>query len=140
MGFLRRWIQKKGAFPPGVRSELERERVVLLAEGIPGRLGRNGRRGPGTLVALALTQQRLAIYAMGEPLVDVTWDSGDARELDVVAREDGLTIGFDADRFAAGGSGRVELDVRIGDAPALLKAIDQRRRELKPRRPLRDAE
>lgn len=117
-----------------MRRELERERLVLLAEGIPGRLARGGKRGLATLVALGLSQQRLVIYAMGQPLVDVTWDSGDARELDILAREDGLIVGFDAERFAAGGSGRVELSLRIGDAPALLKAIDQRRRELEPRR------
>lgn len=102
---------------------------MLLAEGIPGSVRRDEGRRSGTAAALAITQQRLAIFAMGEPLVDVTWDGGDALEIDVTARDDGLRIGFDDDR-----GGRTDLLLRIGDAPALLAAIDQRRRPLEPRR------
>lgn len=111
---------------------------MLLAEGIPAQVTRE-RRGPkraGTIAAIALTQQRLAIYALGEPLVDVTWDGGLARELDVTAREDGLRIAFDGEPFGHEDAGRIELWLRIGDAAELLKAIDQRRRSLEPRRRL----
>jgi len=124
-----------------VRQRLERERLVLIAEGIPGTLTRGGgegrRGGPrraGTIAAIALTQQSLAIYGMGQPLIDVTWDSGDARELDLAARDDGLVVGWDAERFGGDGAGHVELLLRIGDAGTLLAAIEQRRRELEPRR------
>jgi hypothetical protein len=123
-----------------VRSELQRERLVLLAEGIPGTIGHGvggGRRGGPrklpTLAAVALSQQRLVLYAAGEPLIDVTWDSGDARLLDLVAQDDGLQVGFDAEHFAEDRSGRVEVFLRIRDAAALLAAIDQRRRPLEPR-------
>jgi hypothetical protein len=109
---------------------MDRERLVLIAEGVPGTLAVAGGRKRGTAGAIALTQQRLAAYAMGVPVVDVTWDGGDARELDIAADDTGLTIAFDA----ADGSGRTELFLRIGDAPGLLAAIDQRRRPLAPRR------
>lgn len=119
-----------------MRSELERERIVLIAEGIPGTLTRAGGRRTGTIGSVAITQQRLAIYGLTEPLVDVTWDSGDARDLDVTAEEKGLRVAFaeargddDADTPA-----RSELLLHIGDAAALVAAIEQRRRPLEPRR------
>jgi hypothetical protein len=130
----------KGRFPADVRAQLDRERLVLIAEGIPGTVSRGdsrtgGRpRKAGTAASLAITQQRLVVYTLGEPLVDVTWDSGDARDLDVTAQEKGLELAFDAERFADDRSGRVELFLRIGDAAALVAAIDQRRRPLEPRR------
>jgi hypothetical protein len=139
IGFLARFIQRKGSFPSDVRSELQRERLVLLAEGIPATISHGvvgGQRGPRklpTLAAVALSQQRLVLYAAGEPLIDVTWDSGDARLLDLAAQDDGLQVGFFAEHFAEDGSGRVELFLRIRDAPALLAAITQRRRPLEPR-------
>jgi hypothetical protein len=140
IGFLARFIQRKGGFPADVRSELQRERLILLAEGIPGTISRgaaSGRHGGPrrlpTLAAVALTQQRLMLHAAGEPLIDVTWDSGDARLLDLAARDDGLQVGFDAEHLAEDRSGRVEVFLRIGDAAALLAAIDQRRRPLEPR-------
>jgi hypothetical protein len=119
---------------------------VLLAEGIPGTLAggtdRPGRRAKprkaGTAAALAITQQRLVIFSLGEPLVDVTWDSGDAGHLDVIAQDTGLQVAFDAERFDDERTGRVELLLRIADAAALLAAIDQRRRPLEPRRPRRE--
>lgn len=111
-----------------------------MAEGIPGTVthqpadgGRARRRG--TVAGVAISQQRLAIYGLGEPLVDVIWDGGDARELDLAADERGLTVAFDAARFGGdGATGRVEILLRIADAPALVAAIEQRRRPLPPRR------
>ena len=76
------------------------------------------------------------IYSLGEPLIDVTWDSGDARELDIIADETSLTISFDAERFVPGREGGAGLFLRVGDAPGLLAAIDLRRRELPARPPL----
>lgn len=111
---------------------------MAIAEAIPGRVSRGGKRPMGTLVALALTQQRLVIYTMAQPFIDMTWDSGEPRELDIVAREDGLVVACDGERLGVG-PGPVELTLRIGDATGLLKAIDQRRRELPPRRRLGDA-
>jgi hypothetical protein len=120
----------KGRFPADVRAQLERERIVLLAEGIPGRVTRRpgASRKSGTIVALAITQQRLVLYGMGEPLVDATWDSGDATEIELTTRQDGLSLAFDT------GSGPMELFLRIADAAALVAAIEQRRRPLEPRR------
>lgn len=122
-----------------MRQRLERERLVLMAEGIPATITRTDGAGSrarrtGTIAAIALSQQRLAVYGMGAALVDVTWDSGDAADLDVAASDDGLTVAFDAQRFGHDQPGRVELLLRIGDARALRDAIDQRRRPLEPRR------
>lgn len=118
-----------------MRKRLEGERLVLMAEGIPGTIARTdaatagGRaRRAGTIAAIALTQQRLAIFGMGTPLVDVTWDSGEAADLDITAGDDGLTVAFDDEH-----AGRVEMLLRIGDAKTLRDAIDQRRRPLEPR-------
>lgn len=122
-----------------MRKRLEQERLVLMAEGIPGTVSRSdgagGRaRRAGTIGAIALSQQSLAIFGMGAPLIDVSWDSGDAQGLDITAGDDGLTVAFDAERFGHDQPGRVELLLRIGDAKTLLDAIDQRRRPLEPRR------
>ncbi len=112
---------------------------MLLAEGIPGTItrtdGASGRaRRTGTIGAIGLSQQSLAIFGMGAPLIDITWDSGDAGDLDISAADDGLTVAFDAERFGHDRPGRVEVLLRIGDAKTLLDAIDQRRRPLEPRR------
>jgi hypothetical protein len=133
-------VLSKGRFPADVRAELERERIVLIAEGIPGRVTRHpgASRKSGTIAALAITQQRLVLYGMGQPLLDVTWDSGDAREIELTTQEDGLDLAFDAERLSEDGSGRVELFLRIADAAALVAAIEQRRRPLERRERRRD--
>jgi hypothetical protein len=126
-------LQKKGRFPADVRAELDRERIVVLAEGIPGTISAP-RRG-ATIAALAITQQRLAVYALGEPLIDATWDSGDARDVVITVQEKGMSFDFSADPDTLD---RIELVLRIGDGDALLAAIDQRRRERPPRQRLAD--
>jgi hypothetical protein len=126
-------LLRKGRFPADVRAELDRERVVLLAEGIPGTV--SAPRKGGTIAALAITQQRLVVYALGEPLIDASWDSGDARDIDITVQEKGVRFAFAADPDTVE---RNELVLAIGDGAALLAAIDQRRRELPPRRRLAD--
>jgi hypothetical protein len=122
-----------------VRKALEAERIVLMAEAVPSSIGApDGRKLP-TLGAIGLSQQRLVVYAATEPLIDVTWDSGDARELDLGAPDEGLRIVFDGARFQAGKPGRVELLLKLGaQATPIMAAIEQRRRELPPRQRLAD--
>lgn len=126
-----------------MRVELQRERIVLLAEPIQASVSGEDLRAAGVpkgraLAAFALTQQRLVLHLMGEPLIDVTWDDGGARELELEAAEDGVRIGFDAARFREGRSGHVVVLLRLPDAPAVVAAIEQRRRPLDPRRHVRD--
>jgi len=126
-----------------VREELARERIVLLAEPLQASVSGEDLRAAGVpkgraLAAFALTQQRLVLHLMGEPLVDVTWDSGDARELELEAGDDGLRIGFDAARFREGRSGHVVVLLKLPDPAAVLAAIEQRRRPLDPKRHLRN--
>ena len=126
-----------------MRAELERERIVLLGEALQASVRGENLRAAGVakgraLAAFALTQQRLVLHVMGVPLVDVTWDSGQARELDLAAVEHGLQVGFDAARFAEGRAGHVVVLLRLPDAAAVLAAIEQRRRPLDPRRHVRD--
>jgi hypothetical protein len=126
-----------------VRAELELERIVLLGEALQASVSGENLRATGVtrgraLAAFAVTQQRLALYLMGVPLVDATWDSGKPRELDLAVAEQGLEIGFDTARFAEGRAGRVIVLVRLPDPTAVLAAIEQRRRPLDPRRHVRD--
>jgi hypothetical protein len=119
-----------------MRSTLERERLVLLAEAVPSSIGASDGRKLPTLAAIGLSQQRMAVYVSAEPVIDVTWDSGDARDIEIGAPDDGLRLVFDAERFG-GKPGRVELLLKVGDQAApIMVAIEQRRRELPPRRPL----
>jgi hypothetical protein len=120
-----------------MRSTLERERLVLLAEAVPSSIGApDGRKLP-TLAAIGLSQHRMAVYVGAEPVIDVTWDSGDARDIEIGAPDDGLRLVFDAERFGAAKPGRVELLLKVGaQATPIMMAIEQRRRELPPRRPL----
>ena len=111
---------------------------MLLAEGIPGRLHPEDGRRTNVIGALGLSQQSLAIYADGERLVDVTWDDGAARELDLSTEERGLRVGFDAAQFTEARTGRYDLQLSLADAQAVLTAIEQRRRELPRRRRLAD--
>lgn len=124
-----------------MRKALEAERIVLLAEAVPSSIGpADGRKMP-TLAAIGLSQQRLVVYVATEPLIDVTWDSGDARSLELGAPDDGLRIGFDGAQFGGGKPGPVELLLKVGDqATPIMVAIEQRRRELPPRRRLADRE
>ena len=118
---------------------LEAERIVLLAEAVPSTIGPpDGRKLP-TLGAIGLSQQRLVVWAGGESLIDVMWDDGEARELDLGAPDDGLRIGWDGERFGARKPGRLELLLKVGaQATPIMAAIEQRRRELPPRRRLAD--
>ena len=122
-----------------MRSALEAERIVLLAEAVPSSMGpADGRKLP-TLAALGLSQQRLVVYVATQPLIDVTWDSGDARKLELGAPDEGLRIAFDGAEFGDGKPGRVELLMKVGaQATPIMAAIEQRRRELPPRRRLAD--
>ncbi len=121
-----------------MRSALEAERIVLLAEAVPSTIGAaDGRKLP-TLAAIGLSQLRLVVYIATEPLIDVTWDSGDARELELGAPDEGLRIAFDGERFGRK-PGRVELLLKVGaQATPIMAAIEQRRRELPPRQRLAD--
>lgn len=108
----------------------------MLLEAVPATL--SAPRKLPTLGAIALSQQRLVVYAAGEPLIDVTWDSGDARELELGAPDEGLRIAFAGERFGRR-PGRVELLLKVGaNATPLMAAIEQRRRPLEPRRRLAD--
>ena len=111
---------------------------MLLAEPVQASVKGENLRAAGvpkgrTLAAFALTQQRLVLYLMGVPVVDVTWDSGHARELDLAVVEQGLEIGFDAARIAEGRVGHVVVLLRLPDPAAVLAAIEQRRRPLERR-------
>ena len=126
-----------------MRADLERERIVLLAEGLQASVRGENLRAAGVakgraLAALALTQQRLVLYVMGDSLIDVTWDAGHARELDLAVTEVGLEISFDPARVAGGREGRVVVLLRLPDPAPVLAAIEQRRRPLDPHRHLRD--
>jgi hypothetical protein len=126
-----------------VRAELEHERIVLLAEAVQASVSGENLRAAGVakgraLAAFALTQQRLVLYLMGVSLIDLTWDSGQARELNLVVVERGLEVGFDAALLAQGRAGRVVVLLRLPDPAAVLAAIEQRRRPLDPQRHVRD--
>ena len=125
-----------------MREELERERLVLLAEAVQASVSGENLRAAGVakgraLAAFALTQQRLVLYLMGASLLDLTWDGGQARELDLEVVERGLQIGFDAALVADGRAGRVVVLLRLPDPEAVLAAIELRRRPLDPRRHVR---
>ena len=126
-----------------MRADLERERIVLLAEPVQASVSGENLRAAGvpkgrTLASFALTQQRLVLYLMGVSLVDVTWDSGRASELDVAVVEHGLELGLDAGLIEDGRAGRVVVLLRLPDPAAVLAAIEQRRRPLDPLRHVRD--
>ena len=111
-----------------MRAELQLERVVVLGEAVQASVKGENLRSSGVpkgraLAAIALTQQRLVLHLMGDPLIDVTWDSGRARELDLAVTEQGLEIGFDGALIAEGRSGRVVVTLRLPDPAAVLAAI-----------------
>ena len=117
---------------------------MLLAEAIQASVSGEKLRAAGVpkgraLAAFALTQQRVALHLMGVPLLDLTWDSGRATELDLKVVEAGLEVGFDAALVAAGRAGRVDVLLRLPDPAAVLAAIEQRRRPLDPLRHVRNA-
>ena len=126
-----------------MRAALQRERIVLLAEPVQATVSGEDLRAAGVakgraLAAFALTQQRLVLYLMGASLLDLTWDGGQARELDLTVVEQGLEIGFDAALLAEGRAGHVVVLLRLPDPAAVLAAIEQRRRPLDPQRRVRD--
>jgi hypothetical protein len=136
-------VLAKGRFPADVREELQRERIVLLGEAIQATVRGEDLRAAGvpkgrSLAAFALTQQRLSLYLMGAPLVDVTWDEGRAREIDLSVVDRGVELGFDGSLIEDGRPGRIVVLLRLPDPDAVVAAIEQRRRPLDPRRHVRD--
>ncbi|MEV6275855.1 hypothetical protein [Nocardia sp. NPDC051832] len=113
------WARRRaGRLPAELRSELEAEGVLVLAEELPGTLTLRNYRAPWRYTsasketvtgAVGVTDKRLVVWAQGRSVLDVPRLAGQVAKLEVAAEgADTIFFGFAAEDFHADRSGRVE--------------------------------
>ena len=106
-----------GKIPAQRRAELEAEGIVVLEEGLGGRVSyrryrapgkRYGRRTEGIVVSVALTSQRLVAFRWSKPIIDLPFDHPAFSKLSCkVENEDALRLSFEAEDFHDDRSGTI---------------------------------
>lgn len=129
---LYRWF-RLGGIPKAMRPILEDEGIVLLDEGVSGSVGyrnfrapgkRYGRRRSGVVAALVITELRFAVFAFGNPLVNLPLERAmlDLLHLDIDGRGR-LTLEFDAATFNPEWSGTVSARLASERARGFLRRL-----------------
>lgn len=139
MGFLSRLFLGSGALRPELRTELEREGLVLLEEGCRCTLRYThfkapGRRFHGKVTvergALGISEQRIVVYCRSGrvSLVDSEFGAPNFQATEILLDgEDTVLFDIDYDRIDVPDvSGRIELRVRTPDAPQVVEEIKAR--------------
>lgn len=127
-----RWF-KIGQIPKRLRTELDREGVVLLDEGISGHVTYENFRAPGRWYswkrtwfngAVVLTQRRFVGFVYTQAMIDVPLTDPRLKALHPVLDNDQtLSIAFDPATFHPNWSGTVTCRFKTPLAPQLLTAL-----------------
>ena len=106
-----------GKIPTARRAALEAEGIVILEEGLGGRVSyrryrapgkRYGRRTEGIVGSVALTSKRLVAFRWSKPIIDVPFDHPAFKKLSCkVENEDTLRLSFEAEDFHDDRSGTI---------------------------------
>lgn len=117
-----------GRIPRRLRSELDSERILLLDEGIGGSITYRKFRAPGKRFALrrtwftgslAVTEARVTGFAYTRQVLNVPRKHPRIADISVrIEPSSVLCISFDAEKFHADQSGRIELRFRTEKAIA----------------------
>jgi hypothetical protein len=109
MGFLAKLLLGNGTLHPALRSELEAEGLVLVAEGVPGSLRYSHFKAPGkrfhgkvtaVRVGVGLSRERVVVYGHSgrAKLVDTPYSSPRWSMVEVAAEEDRVEFRVDYDK------------------------------------------
>jgi hypothetical protein len=133
VGWLRRVFPSSRRFPDDLRAELEAEDPLLLEEDLktsitwrhfraPGK--RFGWRKTGTRGAIAITNRRVVVWALGGRQVDITFDASQIADLQVTEEDpDRVLFAFDAAKFHSDWSGTIEVRLRTESAPRIPELV-----------------
>ena len=141
MGLLARLFLGSGTLKPELRATLEAEGLVLLEEGLRGRITYRHFRAPGKRfhgkvvplrLAIAVTERRLVAYASSgrAKLLDTPWDHPNLHALDVALdRDDTVVFRVDYGRMDRRRvSGEVTIRASTSQASAIVEHAQARRR------------
>lgn len=136
MNVLLRLLIGTGQLPEDVRSELEAEGVVVLAECLSGSLTLRSYRAPGRRAgwkrsavsgAVVVTQRRLVVWVGGSRNIDVPLDDPRRAAVSVEAEgPDRVRFAYDAGAFHDDRSGQVEVRLRTPEAARIVEALRPR--------------
>jgi hypothetical protein len=116
-----------------VRSQLDVEGVLLLAEGLPGSIAlhhrANGRRAGvafrATNGAIAITRQRLVVWSEGRTQIDLPLRDRRLQAIEVATdRDDRVLFAFELERLQADRSGRIEIRLRTTQAAQIVALVE----------------
>ncbi|WP_018636472.1 hypothetical protein [Parafrankia elaeagni] len=133
MNPLRRILLGAGQLPAPLRDELEAEKLVLLAEGLPGSITYRHYRAPGqrsnwrkeaVTGAIAVTALRLVVWAGRGKNIDVPLAGPFLAAIEIgLESPNQVRFAYDAGKFSPVRSGAVEVRLRTpraADVVALL--------------------
>ena len=141
MSFLEYFRIGKGTLKPKLRAALELEGIVLLEEGLPGKVRYKHFKAPGrrfhgkvTLerIGLAITHERFAVYCRSgrAKLIDVPFSDPRLARLDISLKDEHIVaIHIDFDRFDVPKvSGEMTIEARSPRARAIVDELHARLR------------
>jgi hypothetical protein len=135
VGFFRRLFMSSGRFSEEMRTQLVGEGVVVMEEGLKGSItwrhyrSRNRRSNwarKGTYASIALTSERLVVWALGHPQIDVPLRHQLIRAIEASVDKPGrLLLAFDAHAFHEDTSGRIEVRLNTEQADHLAELVSR---------------
>jgi hypothetical protein len=139
MTFLARLLLGNGTLKPKLRTALELESLVLIEEGLPGKIRFERFRSPGRRfygkvtferIGLAVTEERFVVYARSgrAKLVDTEFSDPRMRMLDVSSEDESMVeIRIDYDRGEVPDvSGVITIAARTANAATIVDELRAR--------------
>lgn len=139
MGFLTRLLLGNGTLRPELRAELESEGILLLEEGLVGRISYKhfkapGRRHHGKVtpvgIGLAASEKRLVAYCRSgrAELIDSPFGSPRLDALDIsLEGDDTVALHVDYSRIESPEvSGEITIRAKTPNAPAIVERLQER--------------
>jgi hypothetical protein len=124
-----------GKIPAPLLSQLQREGILLVDEGVKGSATYRNFRKPGRVdswsrkwytASIALTKTRLLALWSANPIIDVPLTDERIKAMRYsLEHDDLLCVAFDAALFHADWSGTIEYRFRTPEAPRFLELLQQ---------------
>lgn len=124
-----------GKIPSTVRKALESEGIVLMDEGITGKVYFRNYKAPGKRFtrktslftgSVVITRRRFAAFAFSRKIADFPMKKSSVQKVKFRESKPGvLTMGFNAEDFDQNSSGRVEFSFKTPLTGEMLKKIKE---------------
>lgn len=128
-------IFKIGKIPQNVRSQINREGIVLQEEGIGGSVTFKKFRAPGKYYgwkrnwfsgSIVLTQENFLAFQFTKQIIGVSWNNEKINCLNCfLENENTFCVEFDAANFNENWSGNITVKFSTPLAPSFLETIEQ---------------